>query len=114
MVNLKKEGKQLQDLLQPLQEPVETVEMRLPITEQDFRSCGDRIIQQLNVFAEKKAHWTIAPDNYEGIRCSFDEKHGNGWFLLRLSVHDPLMPLNIESNQIGRNEIDCTRVRIFF
>ena len=56
-----KEGKQLQDLLQPLQEPVETVEMRLPITEQDFRSCGDRIIQQLNVFAEKKHIGPLLP-----------------------------------------------------
>ena len=51
----KKEGKQLQDLLQSLQEPIETVELRLPITETDFRSCGNRIIQQLNTFAEKKS-----------------------------------------------------------
>lgn len=114
MVNLKKEGKQLQDLLQSLQEPVETVELRLPITEQDFRSCGDRIIQQLNEFAEKRTHWQIAPDNYEGIRCSFDEKYGDGWFLLRLSVHDPLMPLNIESNQIGGAKLIARELECFF
>ena len=114
MVNLKKEGKQLQDLLQPLQEPIETVELRLPITEKDFRSCGDRVIQQLNVFAEKNAHWQIAPDNHEGIRCSFDEKHGDGWFLLRLSVHDPLMPLNIESNQIGGTKLIVRELKSFF
>ena len=30
-----------------------------------------------------------------------DENTGDGWFLLRLSLHDPLMPLNIESNSIG-------------
>ncbi|MFR9227455.1 MAG: hypothetical protein ACLVKJ_00725 [Acutalibacteraceae bacterium] len=35
MVNLK-EGKQLQDLLQSLQEPIETVELRLPITKRIF------------------------------------------------------------------------------
>ena len=32
---------------------------------------------------------------------NLDEAHGNGWFLLRLSLHDPLLPLNIESNSIG-------------
>jgi phosphomannomutase len=32
---------------------------------------------------------------------NLDETHGNGWFLLRLSLHDPLLPLNIESNSVG-------------
>ena len=25
----------------------------------------------------------------------------NGWFLLRLSVHDPVLPLNLESDVAG-------------
>ena len=25
--------------------------------------------------------------------------HGDGWFLLRLSLHDPILPLNIESDR---------------
>ena len=29
------------------------------------------------------------------------ERRGDGWFLLRLSVHDPIMPLNIESDAVG-------------
>ena len=43
----------------------------------------------------------MAEDSREGIRISFDEKDGDGWLLLRLSVHDPVMPLNIESNREG-------------
>lgn len=35
---------------------------------------------------------TKAPVNFEGIRVS---GHG-GWFLLRLSLHDPVLPLNLE------------------
>ena len=35
------------------------------------------------------------------MRVSFDSENGDGWFLLRLSVHDPIMPLNIESNRAG-------------
>ena len=40
-------------------------------------------------------------ENYEGVRVNLDRDHGNGWFLLRLSLHDPLLPLNIESNSPG-------------
>ena len=29
------------------------------------------------------------------------KENGDGWFLLRLSVHDPIMPLNIESDSKG-------------
>ena len=36
-----------------------------------------------------------------GIRVSFGKDEGDGWFLLRLSVHDPIMPLNIESDAVG-------------
>ena len=42
----------------------------------------------------------VAP-NYEGVRISFDKAHGDGWCLLRKSLHDPIMPLNIESNEPG-------------
>ena len=39
----------------------------------------------------------------EGVRISFDLDGGmdNGWFLLRLSVHDPVLPLNVESDVPG-------------
>lgn len=49
----------------------------------------------------------MAQDNREGVRVSFDLKGGvdNGWFLLRLSVHDPVMPLNVESDVAGGNRI---------
>ena len=34
-------------------------------------------------------------------RQSYDKENGDGWFLLRLSVHDPIMPLNVESDSKG-------------
>ena len=35
--------------------------------------------------------------NYEGVRIKFPD----GWLLLRMSLHDPIMPLNIESQALG-------------
>ena len=35
------------------------------------------------------------------VRISLDENNGNGWMLLRLSVHDPILPFNAESAEKG-------------
>lgn len=98
---LRKQGKELDELTAELKEPVESKEIRFKITEKDFRACGEKIIADLTAYAENQEGWQVADDNREGIRVSFDKENGDGWFLLRLSVHDPIMPLNIESDFKG-------------
>ena len=98
---LRAQGKTLEDLLSPLREPAEALELRFPILKDDFRSAGSAIIDRLGRYAASQPGWTVAPDNFEGVRVSLDLGHGNGWFLLRLSVHDPIMPLNVESDSEG-------------
>ncbi len=105
MAQLSREGKSIESLTASLKEPVEETEIRFEITESDFRACGERIISDLTAYAEKTEGWILADDNREGVRVSFGENDGNGWFLLRLSVHDPIMPLNIESDSEGGVEI---------
>lgn len=98
---LRREGRTLEELIGSLEEPAEQAELRMNITESDFKTAGGRIISELQKYAEKAEGWKIADDNREGIRVYCDKAHGNGWFLLRLSVHDPVMPLNIESDENG-------------
>ena len=102
-MQLKKEGKTLGDLIARLDEPVESTEIRLTIQEKDFRSKGQEVIGLVRNYAESAESWHIAPDNREGIRIGFDleGRPGGGWFLLRLSVHDPVLPLNCESDVPG-------------
>ena len=57
--------------------------------------------------------WTLADDSREGVRVSLDKEHGNGWFLLRLSVHDPIMPLNVESDDVGGADVILKQVSEF-
>ena len=102
---LRKEGKGLDELIAMLKEPAESKEIRFKITEKDFRACGERIINNLTEYAENRDGWCVADDNREGVRVLFDKNNGNGWFLLRLSVHDPIMPLNIESDSKGGVDI---------
>lgn len=101
LVRLRTQGKSLEDLLAPLAEPAEAAELRFPILRENFREYGREIIAKLTEYAKRQPAWQIAPDNYEGIRVSFGKEEGDGWFLLRLSVHDPLMPLNVESDSKG-------------
>jgi phosphomannomutase len=101
MAQLQREGRRLEDMLEGLQEPVESLEVRLPILETDFKACGERVIKQVEAYAAAKNGWCIADDSREGVRVSFADGERRGWFLLRLSVHDPIMPLNIESDVPG-------------
>ena len=46
--------------------------------------------------------YTPVDVNYEGYRVNRDEGDGKrGWFLLRQSLHDPVMVLNFESEIPG-------------
>ncbi len=113
LAQLRKEGKTLESLLADLKEPVEALELRIRITDPDFRTAGQRVIDELEAYALQQDGWHIAPDNREGIRVSFDKNNGDGWFLLRLSVHDPILPLNIESDSQGGVEIIKEKVLAF-
>ena len=102
-MKLKQQGKTLGSLIADLQEPVESKEIRLNITDENFRAAGQNAIAMVMDYANAAENWHIAPDNREGVRISFDLNGGmdNGWFLLRLSVHDPVLPLNVESDVPG-------------
>lgn len=110
---LRKEGKELDELTAALKEPVESKEVRFKIFESDFRACGEKIINDLTAYAMAHDGWNVANDNREGIRVSFDKDNGDGWFLLRLSVHDPIMPLNIESDSVGGVDIIYNKLNEF-
>ena len=102
-LNRKREGQTLSSLIDELQEPVESVEIRMNILSDDVRSAGRDIIDAVLAHTLVNPEWTLAPDNREGVRITFNLDGGvsNAWFLLRLSLHDPVMPLNAESDVPG-------------
>jgi phosphomannomutase len=97
----RKMGYTLESIIADLEEPAESKEFRFNILQEDFKSYGQSVIDALNTYVSTQEGWSLAPSNFEGVRVNLDEAHGNGWFLLRLSLHDPLLPLNIESNSQG-------------
>lgn len=95
-------GNSLASLIEGLKEPAESAELRFRVGEvEDLQANGDRILGELQAKAESIPGWSLEKENYEGVRVNCDAEHGNGWLLLRKSLHEPIMPLNIESDSEG-------------
>ena len=114
---LKAEGKRLDTLLEGLGGPVEEKEIRIPVKAEDFATYGEKVLTELEAYirdggagesvtagaesadgSKTGAEWpTLEEPNYEGVRINFPE----GWCLLRKSLHDPLLPMNIAADERG-------------
>lgn len=114
LARLRLEDKNLADLIATLQEPAESEEFRISIQTDDFKAYGQEVIAKLTAFAEAQPDWEIVPNNYEGIRIRCQSPTEAGWFLLRLSLHDPVLPLNVESNVVGGVAKIADRLLAFF
>ena len=91
------EGRTLADLIADLRHPAEAREIRIKILGQDdTKAYGKEVLAAFEERARAKG-LTIASPSYEGVRIVMD----GGWALLRMSLHDPNMPLNIEADAEG-------------
>jgi phosphomannomutase len=98
---LKAEGKDITALLEGLESPAESKEVRLGIKAEDFKSYGAGVLEDFTKWAEYSSNLELVEPNYEGVRVNYDIDGCKGWFLLRMSLHDPVMPLNVESDTEG-------------
>ena len=101
LVEARREGKTLNELIANLKEPCESAEARLNVLLDDTADYTAAVLETVEKHFSNLPGFEIVQPNYEGVRVNADETHGNGWFLVRRSLHDPLMPCNIESNPVG-------------
>jgi len=101
MAQLRNHNKNLSNLISDLPHPVESKEFRLKINSSDFLTYGNTVIKKLQSLVNSIDGWEKEEVNFEGIRVKCLNSNEQGWFLLRMSLHDPVMPLNIESNVTG-------------
>lgn len=97
----------LSDLISTLVYPAEEDEIRIKFNEKsvDFRREGERVIQELCYFVQADKNAVLADNNYEGARINFADGAGSGWALVRMSVHDPVLPINFASRIRGGNKL---------
>lgn len=93
---LKTANQTLDDLIATLKQPIETQEVRFKLETADYRQLGQQVISALADYLVEG--WTIDPENEEGIRFTLTDPYGDGWFLLRMSLHEPLLVLQVEND----------------
>ena len=116
---MRREGRELSELIAALGQPAEAKEIRFDITDdpadsRDFKEYGTQVLEKLREYALQAAGMKIVEPNYEGVRIAFDDEQVKGWLLLRKSLHDPVMPMNVESAQPGGTEVILSRMKPFF
>jgi phosphomannomutase len=98
-------GQDIAELLETLKEPQEAMEIRFRITAEDVRGEGERVtaaFKEWMASGNAPTSWKMEDENYEGWRVSIDEGDGDqGWLLVRPSLHDPDVVINVESEQAG-------------
>ncbi len=63
----------------------------------EYRGLGESVIEAFR----KGNHegWTLDSENEEGVRFTISDPYGSGWFLLRMSLHEPVLVLQVENDQ---------------
>lgn len=122
--NLRRQGRTLTDLIADYEPPLEEGDVRLDFVCEDWRELAERIITRLGGMAERMLK--VSQDNYEGVRAYVS--HAKGYFIVRTSVHDPVLPIYIESDKVGGvasvarlllsflggfNGLDCSPLEVF-
>lgn len=106
-------GESVLTLVKDLIQPAEEEEFRIKLLEENFAVHGEKIIEKMKDYVKADRGWSIAPKSYEGLRVSCSGEKEKGWFLLRLSLHDPVLPLNIESEVVGGVKEITKKIAVF-
>ena len=100
---LKARGKGISSVVANLAEAAESKEARLPISGENFGETAGRMIAEVTnlVASGNLKGCTLEEPNYEGVRINFNAPSIRGWMLLRKSLHDPIIPVNMEADVPG-------------
>ena len=98
----KREGKTIDHFIFGLSTEYADREVRFPILTEGFHSYGSRVLAEFKTRASESGF--ELPTAYEGVRIRFSGVC-TGWMLLRASLHDPVMVLNLEGQTVRDLEI---------
>ena len=76
---------------------------------EDFSAYADRVLAEFSAYVAERQGWNLTPNNFEGMHVTTD----GGWILMRKSLHDPQIPINIESDVDGGVESLTAEVKAF-
>lgn len=107
----------LLDLIEALEEHEEVAEFRLQAVDgslESVRALFDFVALEIELSCDEEESWTIDDENLEGVRISLgkkadDQNHDDsGFFLIRRSLHDPVICLQVEA----RSKTDAMKLAV--
>lgn len=114
LAKLKRQGKDISAIIERLPVPTESKEFRLAILNDDFTRTSTQVLDGLRQFVAQTDEWEEEDQNHEGLRVICSGANEQGWFLFRLSLHSPMMPLNVESDIEGGSKVIIDKLKTFF
>lgn len=97
-VQLRKENKDIKDLIERLILPKGAYEYRINISSDNVKESSTAVLNELKEKVKTISYLKEDSNNYEGVRVNYTMDDDKGWFLLRSSLHEPVLALNIESD----------------
>lgn len=88
-----------------LEEPAEGIKVRLPVMGGlgAVPKAEEALVEALKQCERETEGWEVDPVNYDGLRC----KAGDGWLIVRASLHEPLVSVQTESDREGGTAEIC-------
>lgn len=112
LAKIKQKGLGLLDLIADLEELDEVAELRLELKDESLETMHSTFdFCALEIERACEGKWTLDTANLEGIRV----KVGQGFFMVRKSLHDPIISLQIEatSREEARQDIVEPILKLF-
>ena len=106
---LKREGKELNSIISNFRESSEQLEFRLNIDAKNFKEYGENILSEIKLKIKNDKELNIAEPNYEGVKAYIN--NSKSWFLIRISLHEPILAINIESEYLNGSKEIVDKIR---
>ncbi len=114
LAKLKREGKTISSLIERLPVPLESREYRIRICSPDFARTAEETIRGLRQYVAQISDWEEVNQNHEGLRVMCKQENQKGWFLCRLSLHSPDLPINVEADTEGGVKNIVNQLKLYF
>ena len=106
---LKREGKELNSIISNFRESSGQLEFRLNIDAKNFKEYGENILSEIKLKIKNDKELNIAEPNYEGVKAYIN--NSKSWFLIRISLHEPILAINIESEYLNGSKEIIDKIR---
>lgn len=100
-VKLKDQEKTIFSLIEKLEYPAEVADYRVKVNVEKYLENEDEFSSDCNDFFDKIEWYEVFANCHDGIRVDRTDNEGSSYFVIRLSIHEDILAVHIESDYKG-------------